>query len=73
LVCAGSGSIGIDVALTETISVTSTGSVINIVGLDVGNTSTDEYGFFPIDGARTLAIEDDQNQLGVILLETVTP
>lgn len=43
------------------------------MGLDVNNTSPDSYGYYPIDGVRTLAIELDGNQLGIVFLETVTP
>ena len=44
-----------------------------LTGLDVTNAGADNYGFYPIDGSRVIAIEVDQNQLGTILIEKVTP
>jgi hypothetical protein len=44
-----------------------------LTGLDVTNARADNYGFYPIDGSRVIAIEVDQNQLGTILIEKVTP
>ena len=47
---------------------------VAIEGLDLINTTTpDSYGYYPIDGGRTILIELDGNQLGIGLLETVTP
>jgi hypothetical protein len=47
---------------------------VAIEGLDVINTnSPDSYGYYPIDGGRTILIELDGNQLGIGFLETVTP
>jgi hypothetical protein len=66
-----SGTLTPDVPLTGTIDATSGQIAIN--GLDINNTAPDSYGFYPIDGARTLAIELDGNQLGIVFLETVTP
>jgi hypothetical protein len=47
--------------------------LFQIIGLDVTNRSADAYGFYPIDGSRTIAIEVDQNQLGTLLVEEVNP
>jgi hypothetical protein len=47
--------------------------LFQITGLDVTNRSADAYGFYPIDGSRTIAIEVDQNQLGTLLMEEVNP
>ena len=44
-----------------------------ITDLDVTNAGADSYGFYPIDGSRVIAIDVDQNQLGTILIEKVTP
>jgi hypothetical protein len=44
-----------------------------ITGLDVTNTASDNYGYYPIDNSRVLAIEVDQNQLGLLLFEGVNP
>jgi hypothetical protein len=59
------------VALSGT-SNTTTGA-ITLTGLDVTNQSADTYGYYPIDGRRNILIEVDQNQLGLILIEGVTP
>ena len=66
-----SGTLTNNATLTGTIDATSGQVAIN--GLDVNNTSPDSYGFYPVDGARTLLIEFDGNQLGIAFLETVTP
>jgi hypothetical protein len=47
--------------------------VFQITGLDVTNRDADDYGYYPIDGSRTIAIEVDQNQLGILLIEGVNP
>jgi hypothetical protein len=39
----------------------------------VTNSGTDGYGYFPIDASRLIAIEVDNNQLGLIYIEAVTP
>jgi hypothetical protein len=65
------GTLTPNAALTG--SIDSTNGQIAINGLDVNNTTPDSYGYYPIDGARTLAIELDGNQLGIVFLETVTP
>jgi len=57
--------------LTGTIDATNGQVAIN--GLDINNTNPDSYGFYPVDGGRTLLIEFDGNQLGIAFLETVTP
>ncbi len=51
----------------------STTGAITIAGLDITNQSADMYGYYPIDGRRNILIEVDQNQLGLILIEEVTP
>jgi hypothetical protein len=66
-----SGTLTPDATLTGTIDATN--GQVAISGLDVNNTTPDSYGFYPIDGARTLLIEFDGNQLGIAFLETVTP
>jgi hypothetical protein len=65
------GSLTNGAPLTGTIDATSGQVAIN--GLDVFNTTPDSYGFYPVDGSRTLLIELDGNQLGIAFLETVTP
>jgi hypothetical protein len=47
--------------------------LLHISGLDVTNSGTDGYGYFPIDASRLIAIEVDNNQLGLIYIEAVTP
>ncbi|HEY4907188.1 MAG TPA: hypothetical protein VIH74_07020 [Candidatus Acidoferrum sp.] len=66
-----SGTLTNGATLTGTIDATTGQVAIN--GLDINNTSPDSYGFYPVDGSRTLLIEFDGNQLGIALLETVTP
>jgi len=44
-----------------------------ITGLDVTNAGADAWGYYPIDGSRSIAIEVDKNQLGAILIENVRP
>jgi len=46
--------------------------LIMITGLDAANSGADAWGYYPVDGSRTIAIEVDQNQLGVLLIESVT-
>jgi hypothetical protein len=65
------GALTNNATLTGTIDTTSGQVAIN--GLDVNNTNPDSYGFYPVDGGRTLLIEFDGNQLGIAFLETVTP
>jgi hypothetical protein len=65
------GTLTNNATLTGTIDATNGQVAIN--GLDVNNTSPDSYGFYPVDGSRTLLIEFDGNQLGIAFLETVTP
>jgi hypothetical protein len=64
-------------ALTNSATLTGTIDLANeqvaINGLDIFNTTPDSYGFYPVDGGRTLLIEFDGNQLGIAFLETVTP
>ena len=64
-------------ALTNSATLTGTIDLANgqvaINGLDIFNTTPDSYGFYPVDGSRTLLIEFDGNQLGIAFLETVTP
>lgn len=55
-------------ATTDTVN-----GAFNITGLDITNTGADSYGYWPIDGSRAIAVEVDQNQLGILLIETVTP
>ncbi len=43
-----------------------------ITGLDATNTGADAWGYFPVDGSRSIAIEVDHNQLGTLLIESVT-
>jgi hypothetical protein len=50
-----------------------TRGLLQINGLDVTNSGTDGYGYFPIDASRLIAIEVDNNQLGLIYIEAVTP
>lgn len=45
--------------------------LFQITGLDITNRAADAYGYYPIDGSRTLAVEVDQNQLGSLLIEEV--
>jgi hypothetical protein len=59
--------------VTLTGSIDSSTGLIAINGLDVNNTSPDSYGYYPIDDDRTVAIELDGNQLGIVFLEMVTP
>jgi hypothetical protein len=66
-----SGTLTNNATLTGTIDATTGQVAIN--GLDINNTSPDSYGFYPVDGGRTLLIEFDGNQLGIAFLETVTP
>ncbi len=66
-----SGSLTPSATLTGTIDAANGQVAIN--GLDVNNTNPDGYGFYPVDGGRTLLIEFDGNQLGIAFLETVTP
>jgi hypothetical protein len=66
-----SGTLTPSATLTGTIDATNGQFAIN--GLDINNTSPDSYGFYTVDGGRTLLIEFDGNQLGIALLETVTP
>jgi hypothetical protein len=47
--------------------------LFQLSGLDVTNRDADAYGYYPIDGSRTIAIEVDQNQLGILLIESVNP
>jgi hypothetical protein len=47
--------------------------VIMITGLDMTNLGADAWGYFPVDGSRAIAIEVDKNQLGALLIESVTP
>jgi hypothetical protein len=47
--------------------------LFQLTGLDVTNRAADAYGYYVIDGSRTLAIEVDQNQLGTLLIESVNP
>jgi hypothetical protein len=65
------GTLTNNATLTGTIDATTGQVAIN--GLDVNNTNPDSYGFYPVDGGRTLLIEFDGNQLGIAFLETVTP
>ncbi len=66
-----SGTLTNNATLTGTIDAANGQVAIN--GLDINNTSPDSYGFYPVDGGRTLLIEFDGNQLGIAFLETVTP
>jgi hypothetical protein len=66
-----SGTLTNSATLTGTIDATTGQVAIN--GLDVNSTTPDSYGFYPVDGGRTLLIEFDGNQLGIAFLETVTP
>jgi hypothetical protein len=65
------GTLTNNATLTGTIDATNGQVAIN--GLDIFNTTPDSYGFYPVDGSRTLLIEFDGNQLGIAFLETVTP
>jgi hypothetical protein len=65
------GTLTNNAALTGTIDATTGQVAIN--GLDINSTTPDSYGFYPVDGGRTLLIEFDGNQLGIAFLETVTP
>ena len=47
--------------------------LFQITGLDITNRAADAYGYYPIDGSRTLAVEVDQNQLGTLLVESINP
>jgi hypothetical protein len=47
--------------------------LLQINGLDVTNSGAGGYGYFPIDASRLIAIEVDNNQLGLISIEAVTP
>jgi hypothetical protein len=61
-----------NVALSGTTD-TSTG-LFSITGLNAVSPtpSTPEFGYYPVDGSRVLAIEVDNNQLGLFIIETVT-
>jgi hypothetical protein len=66
--------------LTATSAVSLTGTETNSTGLlaltglnGTGFTTSNNYGYFPIDGTRVLAIEVDGNMLGLLQFEGVTP
>jgi hypothetical protein len=45
-----------------------------LTGLNsVGFSQTSSFGFYPIDGNRVLAIEDDGNAMGILMLENTNP
>jgi hypothetical protein len=63
----GSPTPGVGLAGTTNASAGS----FTLQGLDVTQPGTGEiYGFYPIDGSRTIAIQTDQLQLGTILIES---
>jgi hypothetical protein len=60
------------VPLTGTTNTTT--GVFTIAGLNsVSFSSTNAFGYFPIDNSRVLAIEVDSGQLGLFILEQTTP
>jgi hypothetical protein len=66
-----SGTLTEGATLTGTVDTTN--GVVDIGGLDVNNTTPDSYGYYPVDGSRTLLIEFDGNQLGIAFLEGLVP
>lgn len=66
-----SGTLTEGATLTGTIDTTS--GQFAIGGLDVNNTTPDSYGYYTVDGSRTLLIEFDGNQLAIALLEGLVP
>ena len=61
-----------DVVLTGTTNTSQ--RLFAIAGLNsLSFSGTDEFGYFPIDASRVLAIEVDSGQLGLFILEKVTP
>ena len=61
-----------DIALTGTTN-TSQG-LFALAGLNANSfTTTNQFGYFPIDNSRVLAIEVDSGQLGLLILEQVSP
>jgi hypothetical protein len=65
-------------AATSAVSLTGTETnstgLLSLTGLNgTGFTTANNYGYFPIDGTRVLAIEVDGNMLGLLQFEGVTP
>jgi hypothetical protein len=53
---------------------TSSSATLAVTGLNAAtSTASDSYFYLPIDGKRVIAIQDDGNQLGLLLLEAVGP
>jgi hypothetical protein len=53
---------------------TSSSATLAVTGLNAAtSTASDSYLYLPIDGKRVIAIQDDGNQLGLLLLEGVGP
>jgi hypothetical protein len=46
---------------------------LQLTGLSGDTTTQSGWGYYPIDSSRTLAIEVDGQQLGLMFLETVSP
>jgi hypothetical protein len=65
-----------DPSVTLTGSTTTSQGLFNILGLNAvlpPPNGPGEFGYFPIDGTRVLAIEVDDNQIGEFIIEGVTP
>jgi hypothetical protein len=45
---------------------------LQVKGLSGDTTTQSGWGFYPIDSSRTLAVEVDGRQLGLLLLEAVS-
>jgi hypothetical protein len=50
-----------------------TNGSLQLMGLSGDTTTQSTWGYYPIDSSRTLAIELDGQQLGLLFLEAVSP
>jgi len=47
--------------------------IFHITGLDVNNSGSDGWGYYPVNGNKVVSFEIDGNQLGILIIESPTP